>query len=158
LIAQATLETAQSSLVTRTAELAIATEATSSLQIATVALGNDLESRLAENEQNQRELSNCRSELAAAQAAVLSTRSALESAEHQADDAAAQLAELVEVENLLVAARSEVDQLKATLGEMEALEFGARQERDQAREERDAARERIGAVEAELQAAEEAQR
>jgi chromosome segregation ATPase len=128
------------------------------LRASTTSQQLNLEQQRTQTEQTEREVAECQAQLAVAQTSVESAQSALESAEKRAEDAESQLADLVEVERLLITAREEVDQLRASLAERSALEFGARQERDQAREERDAAKERIGVVEAELQAALEAQR
>lgn len=153
--AQATLETTQTSLSAKEAELLISTDASSSLQSSHNALAANLQSAQFETERKERELADCRLELESAQQAVSTLQSSLDAVQTRADDAESQLAELVEVENLLIAARAEVDQFKSALGQMEALEFGARQERDQARKERDEVLERIKVVEAEIVAAEQ---
>jgi chromosome segregation protein len=121
-------------------------------------LGADIHARAAEAEIHAQTLVERTTELEYAQQRVITLQNLFDAAVVRADEAESQVAALVEVENLLAFAQGEVEQLRGALGEMEALEFGARQERDQARSERDAARERMAVVEGELEAAEEAKK
>lgn len=147
------------------AELTRTNTETNRLRQALDAMEGDIEQRATELAGKTTALAEAQAQLDVAEQSVQSLQQELVSAQQAVETMTTQLSDSADIEARLSAAQLEVQELRTMVdgleigkAELEALEFGARQERDQARTGRDELQSRITTVEEQLAVAEEGYR